>query len=46
MKHGLTCRDCLELCFKEVKARYMEYRCEEVKPFEPPEVEEEFEVSE
>jgi hypothetical protein len=44
MKHGLRCNECIELCFKEFKARNMEYRCEEVKPYEPPEVEEELEL--
>ena len=31
MKSGLTCSQCLEVCFKEYQARYMEYRCEETR---------------
>jgi hypothetical protein len=39
MKGGLTCSQCMEVCFKEFESRYMEYRCEVVKP---PEEEEEY----
>jgi hypothetical protein len=31
MKHGLTCKECMNTCFKEYGARYMEYRCEEAR---------------
>jgi hypothetical protein len=31
MKHGLTCNQCMEVCFREYQARYMEYRCEEAR---------------
>ena len=34
MKHGLTCEECMKVCFKEFESRYMEYRCEEVRPLD------------
>jgi hypothetical protein len=32
MKHGLTCNQCIEMCLKDFGSRYVEYRCERVKP--------------
>jgi hypothetical protein len=46
MKHGLTCNQCMEICFKKFESKYMEYRCEKVKPPEAEEYEYDYEVSE
>ena len=46
MKSGLTCNQCMEVCFKDFESRYMEYRCEKVKPPEEEEYEYDYEVSE